>query len=246
MEKESTKKVYDWPEVQEKAYQEILNRFGQDVFRDLQELQIGISTTAFRVDQSGIWLGGNLFSEATFSVDMDGNVLAKSFRTGDTGQHIEIDSANTNQIRFYDNTTLFGLLEVDYDAGTNIGYINLLAQDENAGLSIDVGIGASAYSSVELFANGGSFGSSGNATNHYLTMAGVYAGILQLRSEFGGSDEEVYTDLDFTTDGLISLAEMTEATADARPFLKDGSMFYDSATDEAKIRIAGAWVVFAA
>lgn len=220
-------------------------RFGQKIFRDIQELQVGINDTVFRADQSGIWLGANEFVDAKFSVDMSGNVIAKSFKTGTTGQHIEIDSANTNQIRFYDGTTLFGLLEVDYDAGTDQGFINLLAQDLNAGLTIDVGIGASAFSSVELFANGGSFTSEGNASNHYLTMLGAQGGVLQVLSEMASTDERVYTDLDFTPDGLVNLAVMTEAAADARPFMTDGSMFYDSATDEAKVRIAGAWVVFA-
>ena len=224
--------------------------FGEEHIMDVRELQVGFGEEVFRSDKQGIWLGAARFADAPFSVDMAGNVIALTFtatslKTADTGQHIEIDSSPSNQIRFYDDATLFGLIEVDYDSGTDQGFINILAQDLNAGLQIDVGIGASSFSSVQLFANGGAFMSDGNASNHFLSMSGAFGGLLQVKSEFGSGDEQVYTDLDIDTDGLVNIPEMTLAQANARPFLRDGSMFYDVGTDEAKVRIAGVWVVFA-
>lgn len=214
-------------------------RFGTKVFRDIQELQVGISNTVFRANQSGVWLGDNTFANAPFSVDMDGNVIAHSFKTGTTGQHIAIDSATTNRISFFDNTTLFGLLEVDYDAGTDIGCIKLLAQDLGAGLEIDVGIGASAFSSINLFANGGSFDSQGNASNHYLSMLGAQGGTFQVKSESGSSNEQVYSDLDIDTDGLINMPQMTTTVANARPFVRDGSVIEDGGV--LKVKLGGTW-----
>jgi len=45
---------------------------------DLLSLQIGRGAKAFKADESGIWLGGNRFADAPFSVDMDGHVIATS------------------------------------------------------------------------------------------------------------------------------------------------------------------------
>ena len=39
-------------------------------------IQIGAGATCFKADSSGIWLGGNTFAAATFSVDMAGHVTA--------------------------------------------------------------------------------------------------------------------------------------------------------------------------
>lgn len=151
---------------------EVRTRFGEDLLREVKELQVGYGSRVMRSDDSGLWLGAKTFATAPFSVDMDGNVIVKSLKTNTTGQHIEIDSANTNQIRFYDGTTLFGLLEVDYNGVDDIGYLKFLAQDLSGGLEIDVGVGASTYSSARLFSVGGSFETNGNTSTGYNSIFG--------------------------------------------------------------------------
>lgn len=145
-----------------------------------------------------IWSGALDPEDANFRVDKDGNmesvggtITGALFRTAATGERIEIDTTNTNQIRFYSDAVLYGQLEVDTVGGD--GYINLLAQDEGAGLKIYTGIGASSFSSVELLANGGSFISEGNASNQYLSMVGAAAGYFQIHN--GPSGEFIETDL---------------------------------------------------
>jgi len=60
---------------------------------DLQELQIGRGYLAFKADQSGIWLGGNKFIDAPFSVDMSGHMKATDLTL--TG-YVSKDGSNQN------------------------------------------------------------------------------------------------------------------------------------------------------
>jgi len=43
---------------------------------NVNSLEIGKGSKVFRSDQSGIWLGAEVFADAPFSVDMEGNVTA--------------------------------------------------------------------------------------------------------------------------------------------------------------------------
>jgi len=52
--------------------------YGQDYLNNLSALQIGAGTKSLKADRSGMWLGGNRFANAPFSVDMLGNVIASS------------------------------------------------------------------------------------------------------------------------------------------------------------------------
>jgi hypothetical protein len=54
------------------------NMYGQDVLNNLASLKIGQGAKAFKADESGIWLGGNKFADAPFSVDINGNIIATS------------------------------------------------------------------------------------------------------------------------------------------------------------------------
>jgi hypothetical protein len=45
---------------------------------NLSAIAVGNGSKVFRGDQSGIWLGAEQFTDAPFSVDMEGNVVAKS------------------------------------------------------------------------------------------------------------------------------------------------------------------------
>lgn len=62
--------------------------YASQFFNTLEDLQIGVGATAFKVDKSGMWLGGNLFSEAPFRVDMLGNVTANSILINGLGGDI--------------------------------------------------------------------------------------------------------------------------------------------------------------
>ncbi len=58
---------------------------GFDDLRRTSALEVGTGGRAFKADESGIWLGGNKFTDAPFSVDMEGALAAKSatFTDGD-------------------------------------------------------------------------------------------------------------------------------------------------------------------
>lgn len=51
---------------------------GFDDFRRIAAIEVGTGDIAFKADQSGIWLGGNKFADAPFSVNMAGQLAAKS------------------------------------------------------------------------------------------------------------------------------------------------------------------------
>jgi hypothetical protein len=209
-------------------------RFGNDVSRMIQELSVGNGSNVFRANQSGIWLGGDSFEDATFSVSMGGNVS------------IQVNANDINEISFLSGATLYGVLQVADVAG--VGFLNLGIVDGSnniiVGLQINTGIGASGFNEVTLEALGGSFDSQGNASNHYLTMNGAQGGIFQILSEMGSTNEKAYSDLDFDHDGLVLLAEITSAVAAARPFFRNGAIWYDSGTGLFKGRIAGATKTF--
>lgn len=52
--------------------------YGMDYLDRIAGLQIGQGSKVMRADQSGLWLGGNTFADAPFSVDMLGNIIATS------------------------------------------------------------------------------------------------------------------------------------------------------------------------
>lgn len=101
-----------------------------------------------------------------------GTITGVLFRTATTGQRIEITSSPTNLIKFYDSATLYGQLEV-YNSGGE-GKIALTSVD-GGGLFINTGVGASGFSSIEIAAQGGSFETSGNASNGFATASATGA-----------------------------------------------------------------------
>lgn len=119
-------------------------------------------------------------------------ITGGTIQTATSGRRVKISSSPANKIEFYDDTTLYGVLEAD-KVGTD-GYINLLAQDEGAGLSIYTGIGASAFSSVELFGNGGGFAASGNSGSN--AFAGIFAGSGSANVQYSGGGASVSFYLD--------------------------------------------------
>lgn len=125
-----------------------------------------------------------------------GTITGVLFRTETSGERIEIDTTNTNQIRFYDDSTLYGVLEVDR-VGSD-GYINLLTDDGN-GIQLDTGIGASGFNAVSMFANGGTFSTSGNASNGWI---GMYIGSDHLALHRGPGGNRIITDLRLDDDWL--------------------------------------------
>lgn len=139
-------------------------------------------------DTYRMWAGNRDPESANFSVDKDGNINSVGgtitgalFRTAASGERIEIDTTNVNQIRFYNDTDLYGVIEVDEDSGS--GYLKFGAvagSSIEVGILMDIDIGASGYNSIDLISNGGGFSSSGNAStgiNHILAKGGGYFGV---------------------------------------------------------------------
>jgi len=122
-----------------------------------------------------------------------GTITGALFRTATSGQRIEISSSYTNQIRFFDSTTLYGKLEV-YKTGSD-GYIGLIAQDDGAGFEVYTGIGASAYSSASIYSVGGRFDTSGNASNGYVSITAKNGGTFVVHG--GPSGDEITCDIGF-------------------------------------------------
>lgn len=54
------------------------SRLGSDMFRSVQEFQVGAGNTVFRSDKQGIWLGAEKWEDAPFRVDMEGRSWANS------------------------------------------------------------------------------------------------------------------------------------------------------------------------
>lgn len=78
---------YSSPATPPTAAEEV-RAYASQFFNTLEDLAVGVGATAFKVDQSGMWLGGNLFSEAPFRVDMLGNVVANSILINGLGGDI--------------------------------------------------------------------------------------------------------------------------------------------------------------
>lgn len=149
--------------------------------------------------QTSIGAGGLSAITANLGTITAGTITGVLFRTAASGVRIEMDTTNTNQIRFYDSTTLFGQLEA-YKVGSD-GYIGLLAQDDGAGFEVYTGVGASAYSAVTIFSNGGSFTSDGNASNGFNTINGKYGGYFGVFGD-GSAVDYISTDLAVDADWI--------------------------------------------
>lgn len=151
-----------------------------------------------------LWNGSSMTmanAGVTAATITGGTITGSLFRTATTGERIEIDTTNINQIRFYDSSTLYGSLEVD-KVGTD-GYIRLWAYDEGAGLKIDTGIGASGFNSAELFSNGGTLYTNGSASNGYIGLIAKNGGVFFV--EGGPSGDILYTDIPFDSDILPNI-----------------------------------------
>ena len=134
------------------------------------------------------WAGAEDPANANFTVDKNGNInsvggtiTGATLRTAATGERIEIDSTNVNQIRFYNDTDLYGVIEVHDVLGSGYMTFGVVAGDSiEAGMRIDVDVGASGYNSVDLVSNGGGFSTNGNASTGYNVIngkTGTYLGI---------------------------------------------------------------------
>jgi len=58
---------------------------GSQYLDNISAMQVGYGSKVFRGDRSGIWLGASKFTDAPFSVDMEGNVIATSADFSGTG-----------------------------------------------------------------------------------------------------------------------------------------------------------------
>jgi len=170
--------------------------------RATKSMRIGGGSTLFGADVRGIWLGAKTPEDAPFYVDMEGNLRGLNllgvtitgstitgglFRTATSGQRIEISSISQNEIRFYDDTDLYGQLEVYSDAFT--GYVSLNAENKEVEMRIETGLGVNAgYRGIALNAGSASMGASGNASVGFATSIGIIGGIQLSIDNIGGTD----------------------------------------------------------
>lgn len=92
-------------------------RFGSQSLDDVSEMQIGSKQNVFRADPSGIWLGRSTFTQAraeTFSVDMDGNLVASSILRRDFQWFSMFESLDGYQ----NNSNVGGSIAVSRDGVT--------------------------------------------------------------------------------------------------------------------------------
>ena len=161
---------------------------------------VGVLLTADNIASNSITANEIQTNTITTLTLTAGSITGMLFRTATSGVRIEMDTTNVNQLRFYDATTLFGKLEA-YKIGSD-GYIGLIAQDDGAGFEVYTGIGASAYSAVTIFSNGGSFTSDGNATNGFNFINGKYGGYFGVSGSGGAGPDYISTDLAIDADWI--------------------------------------------
>jgi len=65
-------------DVKRKQLPNQINISGQDNLSSVSSIAVGVGSQSFKGDSSGIWLGANKFVDAPFSVNMSGDVIAKS------------------------------------------------------------------------------------------------------------------------------------------------------------------------
>lgn len=91
--------------------------YGQDFLSDVAELQVGYGSEVLRVDKSGLWLGGTRFSNAPFSVDMNGNMVATSLnlsgylQVGEALGDVQADVSTLSEIKSNIGTITAGNIE---------------------------------------------------------------------------------------------------------------------------------------
>ncbi len=129
--------------------------------------------STFTLTQNTQLVSDNIITNSLSSITANlgsitsGEITGVLFRTSTSGKRIEITSSPSNLISFYNDSILYGTMEVTYDSVSNAGYIKILAQDTGAGLEIDSGTGSSYFSSINMFGNGGSVYCNGNSSNSY-------------------------------------------------------------------------------
>lgn len=126
-------------------------------------------------------------------------ITGGTIRTSSSGLRIELNSTYTNQINFYNSSTLYGQIEVDYSAPD--GYIKFLTQDGN-GLEMDTDIAVSGFNQSTLHSNGGAFDTYGTSTNKYILMDASKVGSSIFGINYSSGTYKLITDLRLDADWL--------------------------------------------
>lgn len=111
---------------------------GQSLLQNTHSLAIGEGAVSFKADQSGIWLGANVYADAPFSVDMNGNIDTATVDADIlTVQNIDADNIKGDQLDVVAAKT--GTLQVDetLTVGTTAGRV--LIQGGNTRILINDG-----------------------------------------------------------------------------------------------------------
>lgn len=64
-------------DIPEQNLQPASDTFGKDTL-NVAAMNVGYGAKSFKSDDQGIWLGADRFTDAPFSVDMEGNIIASS------------------------------------------------------------------------------------------------------------------------------------------------------------------------
>ena len=133
------------------------------------------------------------------------SITGALFRTATSGERIEMDTTNTNQIRFYNSSTYYGKLEVDSEGENGVV---ILETDNGSYMELTTDTGASGYNSATLGANGGNFDTSGNATSGSMYMWLDSSHYIRMGFSGGSTDDEITIrglDIEPYSDGTMYL-----------------------------------------
>lgn len=128
----------------------------QQVFSDVQTLNVGNGNTVLRADKSGLWLGAERFIDAPFSVDMLGNAIVNSLTAagyipeGEAASDVnanatKVNAGKINAVTLSAIVALLGSVDVGGSANGN-GVLNVKDASgnikvvlDNAGITINDG-----------------------------------------------------------------------------------------------------------
>lgn len=177
-------------------------RYGSQYFRDVQELQVGMGSTVFRVDAQGIWLGAERFADAPFSVDMSGNITATGLTLSTIGGTLD-DIANGST---YKKTTFNEALGASYAYGGLNSSGEIIKGFLNSQLSAK-----SLPTSGVRVDNSGIYGRQSGTTTFYIDSAG--------NAYFSGSIAAASMSASTITGSTITGTTLSTATSGQRVVL---------------------------
>ena len=191
------------------------------------------STNAgYFISSSGVYFGSasdaTKFKYTISSGDVDvigGTITGGIIQTSATGERIKLSSVSASKIEMLNGNTVIGYMEVDYDSGTEYGYLKI--EDGNgSGLEVTSDVGASSFGSVTLESNGGYFSSAGTSSVSEIGMFAASSSKYVKIGKTGGSTYALSTDLPLAmgSNKITGLATPSATTDAANKSYVDGQI----------------------